>query len=284
MCHFETHTTLCLAVSVGGIVFTFISIICSLTNSRTDSSLRCILISFSLANMAGCCMFTYDTVANVCAHSSGSADFLVIITMSLSLFHLMLLTMNYYIIQKNTKRQPLDNLGLILTAWITSAALGSMTSQQTSKYQPYIKITLIFIFILCIIYTICRFVVIRKHKKRSEKLKIWYRENFLRTNGGRKQTNDKSQWRSLFLAGVLYTYALCFIPWVVNEMRDVFRGDHSAYSLPHTFTVLIYIINFYVPSGICMYTSYYTCRLKRRGKETVDQRERCETPEITPLI
>ena len=63
-------------------------------------------------------------------------DNFLTISSVLSLSHLLLLIAHYYLIlTTNQKKKANDFLGLILTAWITSAALGNM--DVSGKYLPY---------------------------------------------------------------------------------------------------------------------------------------------------
>ena len=135
-CNFETIEVIAVTVNCIGLLANLISLACILTNKELERSLRGILVSFSFANVLGACMFAYDLVAHACAvEVTDPYDFVLIITTVLSLSHLLLLNLHYYIIitSGNRVKKGRDFSGLVLTAWITSAALGSMNVTMRGK-------------------------------------------------------------------------------------------------------------------------------------------------------
>ena len=85
-------------------------------------------------------MFVYETASTICQSrpSTHALDFIVVKTMVLSWSHLLLLLLHYYILLTGSGRQRArDFFGLILTAWITSSAIGSI---NISTHSNVIKV------------------------------------------------------------------------------------------------------------------------------------------------
>lgn len=102
-----------LIITCGGILFTVVSIICLVTNTEVDPSLRTILLSFSIANVLGTVMLAYDTTALICEHEEGRLSFVMTISVMLSLSHLLLLMLDEYLtLTSNRKRTAKDFTGL----------------------------------------------------------------------------------------------------------------------------------------------------------------------------
>ena len=89
---------LTLVVNCVGFLNTSVAITCILTNKYIERSLRGILLSFSIANGVGSTMFAYDVFTSACGENQHEYDYIVIITVVLSLSHLLLLLLHYYIV------------------------------------------------------------------------------------------------------------------------------------------------------------------------------------------
>ena len=93
-------------------------------NSSIELSLRAILISYSISNMAGSGMIVYGIVTYACLHDEHPLDYIFMMTIVLSLSHLLLLILHYYLtLTTSSKKAAVDFSGLIIVAWITSAAV-----------------------------------------------------------------------------------------------------------------------------------------------------------------
>ena len=72
-------------------------------------------------------MFVFGITTYVCHHDEHPLDYIFMMSIVMSLSHLLLLILHYYITLTSTKtKAALDFSGLIIIAWITSALIGSM--------------------------------------------------------------------------------------------------------------------------------------------------------------
>ena len=103
--------------------------------------------------------------------------------MVLSLSHLLLLILHYYLLlTPYTRKKANDNLGLILTAWITSAALGNMNVSSNHNVR---RIIFIVTFSVAVIIIVKTYVLIFKIHTKKEKNMRMYQKQCLRI-----ETND----------------------------------------------------------------------------------------------
>ena len=86
-----------LITTCGGVLFTVLSIVCVVINTEIDPSLRSILLSFSIANVMGTAMLAYDNIALICQHAEHRLNFVMTISVMLTLSHLMLLMLDEYL-------------------------------------------------------------------------------------------------------------------------------------------------------------------------------------------
>ena len=255
VCTFNTHRIINLMFNFGEILSTLFSIICIATIYSLDGSIRGIMLSFSVANLVGACMFLFDTISVGCYHDDDQFDFIVILTNVLSLSHLMLLVLDYYIIfTTNSKRKARDFSGLILTSWILSATLGSM---NIATRQHEAQMVIIILFILTVLFILRNYLVVVKKNKEYHKLQLTYKA-FLRI--GFHQNKFRNYWKLSYVAIILFSYIACSVPWLVNEIRAGLQKKPN--HLAHSICVLIYSMNFFFPSAICMYMRYkqWTCK------------------------
>ena len=251
-CNFEEGSIATLIIHCGSLVSIIIGLLCVLTNTSIERSLRGILISYSIANVIGSGFFTYDILTYPFQDEDLYANFMYQVTMLMSLAHLLLLILHYHIIlTSNRKKKGRDFVGLILTAWIAAATLGCVNASLDDNVRG---IVVIFIFVVVLMIT-CRayFVVLKQHMKK-ESIRISYIETFLYTEEG---TNDlqkaNGQWNLRFLAIILISFATSSIPWLVMNVSG-FHKDREDFE--HSIPLSVYSLSYYVPSVICMYMKY----------------------------
>ena len=160
-CYFDTDIMICLILYYGGIFSTLLAVICLLTNQFIEQSLRAILLSFSISNMAGSGMFVFGITTYVCHNDEHPLDYIVMMTIVLSLSHLLLLILHYYItLTSSKKKMAVDFSGLIIIAWITSAAIGSMISVSTQHGAGHMFVVISFMLVFSVAVK-CYFVILR---------------------------------------------------------------------------------------------------------------------------
>ena len=259
-CELQATKDIYSALSCGGIIITFISLICNITSA--DPSLRAILVSLSVANIVSTGIFTYDilSVADMCRHLDDSSEFLVTASMALSLCHLMLLTLHFSIHQPAAvERKAVDNSALILTSWIFSATVGSMNINADNRL---LKIILLVSFLLVLAFTLQRYIVTVKRRDKNEKIRKWYKETFLQRSldisTRRKVVRIRGEWNRNVLRVVLYGYVGCSLPWMVNDLHETIEG--RAHYLYRFIFLLVYLGNFYLISVVCICVGYAKCR------------------------
>ena len=249
--HRQPRFIIMLTINCGGVLCTVLSIICVIANTSIDQSLRGILLSYSVANVMGTVMLTYDSFVLIC-FGDHFLNFVVTITMTLSVTHIMLLMLAEYIsLTYISKQRARDYTGLLLISWIISITFGSMnvvTIGNTAK----IVFVIIFLFAALSILQ-SYFVVIKKHQKKKYLLET-YKRTFLRQNSHTNKVLKRS-WKIKLLAIIIFSYIGCSIPWVVNELWEGFQTDENN-PFAHAVALLIYSLNFYFPSGICLYLKY----------------------------
>lgn len=240
-----------LMINFSGIMLSFISVICIVTNTYIDQSLRGILLSFSIANSIGTGMLTFDSIILLCV-GNHFLTFAVTITMTLSVSHMMLLILSEYIsITSSWKQRAGDHTGLLLISWIISLTLGGM-NVVTIDHASKTGFAIVFVFALLFMLRFY-FVVITKHKKKKYLLEK-YKETFLRTSACTRKTANRS-WRIRILAIMIFSYITCSIPLVLNEFREGI-GPHISNPFYHTVSLMIYSIQFIFPSSVCIYLRY----------------------------
>ena len=256
VCNFHQHqlpeVMVTLITNCGGVLFTALSLICLITNTAMDLSIRRILLSFTIANLVGTGILTYDTITLICYHGGHRLGFAVTITVTLTVSHLLLLMLAQYIIlTSGSKHRANDYIGLILTAWILSITLG-MLNVVTLHHEA--RLVFAIIFLLIALYIVIKYFVIIKIHKKKKKLQYEYKQTYLSATLRRSKARRKC-WKLNFVTTIIYSYLCCSIPWVFNELRE---GMHIGGDSPavHSIVLIIYSLNFYFPSAICMYMRY----------------------------
>ena len=244
----EFELIVTLITSCTGVLFTILSVVCIITNTEIDRSLRSILLSFSIANFMGTAMLAYDNITLICHHKKERLHFMMTISVMLSLSHLMLLMLSEYInLTSNRRRRARDFTGLIIISWIISITIGMMN--VVSHEQARIVFAAIFLLIVLFL-AVSYLVVINKHRKKK-RLQQAYQHTFLRKDL-RTTKVIKRIWMLRFFAIIIFSYAGCSILWVINELREGFQKN-TVNSFIHSTSLIIYSLNFYFPSAICVY-------------------------------
>ena len=271
-CTFDTDINISLLVKCGSVLSTLIAILCLIMNSSIELSLRAILISYSISNMAGSGMFVYGMVTYVCEHDEHPLDYIFMMTIVLSLSHLLLLILHYYLtLTTSSKKAAVDFSGLIIVAWITSAAVGSMITVSAEHDTGHMILVVAFIVISSFSVKFY-FTLVEKHRKREAVQKM-FRCNFLQEDENCDDSQGCSvQWNLNLLAVMLFTYIVCSLPWLTNEILGAFHVPFS--HVGNSVAVLVYAFNFYIPSTLCMVISWSNCTLfKGRQKDVISLEE-----------
>ena len=251
MCNIEKHALpefiVTLVTNFGGVLFTVLSLACLSTHTEMEKSLRTIFLSFSVANLMGTAMLSYDTIAYICYHEAEKKSIVMTISVILSLSHLMILLLSEYIALASRKRMAKDFLGLIVISWIISITIGMVNVVSRREVRVAFSIT----FLLIVLILVGSYVsIFNEHLKKNKSKKV-YQSTFLQRNSDITR-NMKKFWMLKLNAIIIFSYAGCSIPWLINEMRDEFSTD-TENSVIYSASLIIYSLNFYFPSAICMY-------------------------------
>ena len=92
-----------------------------------------------------------------------------------------------------------------------------------------------------------------------------YEDNYLSTSPrhGHGGANVPGQWSLRYLAFILSTYVVCTLPWLLNEMA-MFYVDTGP--LARSLSLLVYPLNFYITSGVCLFMTFKDCTSSRKGR------------------
>lgn len=235
------NTIISLVVNCGGLILTLAALICLATDHEMDQSLRLILVSYSIANLMGPALLLYDTIADTCNH-------IMTVSVILTLCHLMILLLaEYHNIASNRQRTVKDFVGLIIISWIISFTVGMVNVVSMHDIHViFSSLYLSFVFLLLATYI----AIFRKHKKKNQ-LKRVYQQTFLVQNC-RQEKGVKGFWMLKLFAVIVFSYAVCAMPWLTNEFRNALGLGPGVESL-HKASVIMYSVNFYFPSGSCVY-------------------------------
>ena len=81
-------------------------------------------------------------------------------------------------------------------------------------------------------------------------------ERIPRTKRQREKVAKKKCWKLKFVTLLISSYFCCALPWVLNELREGIGGSEMHTDTVHYAVLIIYSLNFYFPSGICMYIRF----------------------------
>ena len=263
-CAFDADIMFTLVVNCGGVASTFLAVLCLSMSHTVEQSLRAILLSYSISNLAGSGMLVFGIITYVCHHDEHPLDYIVVMAIVLSLSHLLLLIVHYYItLTTSKKKRAVDFSGLIITAWITSAAIGSMLNVSTRHEVGHMVVVVGFLIIIPLAIRAYLF-ILRKHQMR-EAIQQRYRDTFLDVNENDFVSQGWGEWNLSLLATMLFTYVFCSVPWLVNEVAGFYMTRKH---LGNSVALLMYAFNFYVPSILCVIMGCADCSTccKRRDK------------------
>ena len=137
---------------------------------------------------------------------------------------------------------------LILTAWITSGAVGSMI--YISEIHAVGHILTIVLFISILVLSTWAYFQLLKEQNRQERILQKYRENFLYMEDSNEAYNKAGKWNLTHLGIMFFAYILCSTPWFITDSVEIRqRSDHLAQSI----ALSIYSLNFLITSLICIY-------------------------------
>ena len=237
-----------LIANCGGILFTVCSVVSIVANATIDPLIRSILLSFSIANVVGTSLLSYDTIVLALYHDEGREESQVMtISVMLSLSHLILLMLAEYVflLTSDVKRRASDFSGLIVTSWIISVTIGMINVVSREKTRIFFALMAL----LVVFHLAASYVMIVKKHKRIMLLQHRYQQNFLRKikdgDGGGIRKNVNRCWQFKYFPIILISYAGCSILWIINELREGLQTD-GEYSDLHSVVLIIYSMNFYV--------------------------------------
>ena len=127
MCRFDAITTGLLVTDTGGLLLTTIAIACVFLKSM-EGTLRAILLSYLSSNIASCSVLVYGILSCIGENNAEKVLHMSVnISTVVSLSHILLLLLHYYILlTSNTRKNVIDIIGLLFAAWITSATIGTL--------------------------------------------------------------------------------------------------------------------------------------------------------------
>jgi len=240
----------------GGVASTLLAIACVVTNTTMDPSYRSILLSFSIANVLGTAMLAYDTISLICKHSTERLSFVITISVMLSLSHLFMLTIDQWNMLQQKNRSARDFTGLILILWIISITIGMMNvvSDET-------RLAFALVFLLCLTFLLASFCFIISKHFHQKRLKRGYQSKYLAMNKTSTKTFQK-YWMLEYFGVMIISYAMTSVMWGVNEVRESVNPANEI-PLLHSATLILYSLNFYFPSGICIYLRFLEFMIRR---------------------
>lgn len=261
-CNFSPAFIVSTAVNCGAVLITVKAIVCIVLNNLIDPSIRGILLSFSISNIFGAIIIIYDSYAVSCFHDdheggkTNNSAFVVYISATLSLCHLMLLIMaEYIILTSSSKRTTTHFTGLIIVSWMISVSLGSVNAIMAHNDTRLVFAITFFMLVLIILGSF--FVIVKRHRIKGNNIKTYHRK-FLLANFPRDLYIQKKRryWKLRFFVIIIASYIACSVLWVINEMCE---GLGNVDLLPHGFhslSLVIYSMNFYFFPVICIYAWY----------------------------
>jgi len=277
--HIDVHMSqvfiIALITNCGGILISFVAVVSVVKNSATDSSIRCIVLSFSVANVMGTVLSSYYTF--VLVNTNAKESTLMTISELLSVTHLILLMLAEHVVVTSAtlKRRASDFVGLLITAWMMSITVG-MTN-VVSHEQVHIFFALLFLFVLTLL-TLGYRSLQRKHGT-IKKIQSNYQRAFLRVVEDRRVARGHRLkrlclWKLKYHAFILFSYNACSLPWILVELCEGFGIIKHRVEI-NCVSLIVYSFNFYVPSAICIYLGYVQwVAERRRGDEEIQYVER----------
>ena len=159
------------------------------------------------------------------------------------------------------KRTAKDFTGLIIISWIISITIGMMNVVSRQEAHAVFAV----LFLLVVFFLVGSSVVTTKKHLKMKRIQYVYHKTFMRKSLLTKKV-FKRYWLLKFPAIIIFSYVACSIPWVINEIREGFKGN-SSIPLFHSTSLLIYSLNFYFPSAICMYLRFMQWMSKKSKTE-----------------
>lgn len=265
-CHLPFHQeitkfVITLFVNICGIILAILSIIFASINNSIDPSLRGILLSFSLANFLGTFMLTYDTIMTICFRNTTSVGVVISISISLTMGHMIfLLLAEYLILTSVVRRSVKDFSGLLIVTWIISICIGTTMVITSNKEGRIAFVAIIVIIILCMIFGYAS--IIKKSQRRVKALEA-YEKAYLNLYHHKSRV-VKRYWKLRYYAIILISYVVCVTPWVIEEVYEGVKigSDHV---MVESIPLIIYAVNFYIPSGIIIYLWKKKYKAKKRA-------------------
>ena len=139
-----------------------------------------ILLSFSIANVLGNCLLTYNAILLICNENDYWLGNPLLITISLSLTNLVLLILAVHLrLKSRWERKARNFIGLNIISWVISVTVVcmdvvSILHSSRVVFAAIILISVLFISVKCLI--------IMKHQKKKRCLLETYGKTFLRGN------------------------------------------------------------------------------------------------------
>ena len=239
----------------GGILLvTIISMAFLIINTRIDTSLHHILISFQTSNIVGVSIVIYDLTSLSCRYENHVH--VVSISVCLSISHMILLLVAEHALLTSSVNRPVESFsGLICVSWIISIALGVITTITTSERQAvsYLAFAVCAVIVISIVLGTYALLIRRKHWIRK-RLIFFRKKQVLRKH--RKDQSYKRYWKLKYDMLIFISYVVCTLPWIVeNVVAGAGRGGYNQAISPDTqFAVLVvYACNFFFPSAVFVY-------------------------------
>lgn len=255
--HQPVHYVFRLIIDCFGVFLAFIAFGCSLRHFSMDQSLRGIILSFTAANVVGSSMLTYNTVATACGGETHNSDYLISITATLSLSHMLLIVLaEHVILNSGFKNRARDYTGFILISWIISLTLGSL---KVISIRQDVRVFFLFIDLSVILFLLVKFFTLTRTREKKKRLHRAYTETFLRRRNRTKTKMVGKPWRFKYATIIIFSYIGCTLPWVFNELLEGLSLQNYNPQL-YSLSVMVYSLNFYFPSAIFIYLKHHEAK------------------------
>lgn len=251
------------------------ALICVFSNSATERALRHTLISFSVGNLLGPYMLAYDSKSLICNRDDKNLDFVVIVTMTLSLSHLILLLIYFYGTLKSTKQQEQHAGGsrvtsFVIISWTLSLVIGGMyVVSDRSEARLFCGVIIAFTATIIILSYL---ITLYKHKWKRHSQYVYSGASWgTGAESDGVDSSDADVYIKVILLGVVILgYVGSTLPWVVEELQEGLNPGFSGKDDPHTLSMVAYSLNFYFPIFFCIFLRYRMWKLEQNGTNSTE--------------
>ena len=157
---------------------------------------------------------------------------------------------------KQKKRSAKDFTGLIIILWIISITIGMMNvvSEET-------RLIFAVVFLLSLCFLVASLVAMIIKHFQQKRLKRGYQDKFLEKKYNVRQSFQKF-WMLEYFSIMILSYVVTSVMWGINELSESIDHNNEV-PLLHSAALILYSLNFYFPSGICIYLRFMEFMMRR---------------------